>query len=156
MDKLLIRGVTPIAIVDSTDVALSEGQSLISYPPEVTLDQMSEGFVQALLNDGFDAARIYLTVPQYRHEISLWRFRKRFTFEQRVSIETARHTDPVIETLMKDLESVKENTIDLSLVDTVQGVGVLVMKGLITQSRADYVLFYGDGPMPVPDDTPPA
>lgn len=154
--KLLVRGLTAIAIVeDGTSVLLKDGEELIAFPEGVPLEEMDEGFVTALRLEGIDGALRYLNTPKWRPEISMWRFRKRFTFEQRVAIEAARSQNPVIETLMRDLESVKGQMVDLSLEDTQMGVGLLVQEGLITQSRADYVLFYGDGEMPVPDDTPP-
>lgn len=154
--KLVVRSLKAVAIVeDGGTILLKDGEELLNFPEEVSLDDMDEGFVTALRLSGVEAARQYLVKPKWRPEISMWLFRKRFTFGQRVAIETARAQNPVIETLMRDLESVKGQMVDLSLEDTQIGVGLLVQEGLITQSRAGYVLFYGDGEMPVPDDTPP-
>lgn len=65
-------------------------------------------------------------------------FRKRFTFTERTAIETAAVTDPEVRTVQKDFEAAQE--IDLTYPDTIQGVGLLVAKGLLTQARADEIL----------------
>ena len=65
-------------------------------------------------------------------------FRKRFTFAERTAIETAAVTDPEVRTVQKDFEAAQE--IDLTYPDTIQGVGLLVTKGLLTQDRANAVL----------------
>jgi hypothetical protein len=65
-------------------------------------------------------------------------FRKRFTFTERTAIETAAVTDPEVRTVQKDFEAAQE--IDLTYPDTIQGVGLLVAKGLLTQARANEIL----------------
>ena len=153
--KLLVRGLTPIAIIENAGtIVLGPNELLLDFPEEVTLDEMSEEFVSVLKSSGIEGARSYLNTKLYPTTISMWAFRKRFTFDQRVAIETARGENPIVETLMRDLESVKNNMVDLTLEDTINGMGVLVAYGFITQSRADYVLYHGAGDPPEPVDEP--
>lgn len=149
--QLLVRGLTAIAIVDPELVVVKPGHALVDYPPTVPLGEMTEGFVQVLLEEGVEAAAAYQPRTIYPQEISMWRFRTRFTFEERVGFEGAVGTDPVVATLMKDLEAVKDKMVDLALPETQLGLHLLVSKGLITQARADYVLHYGDGTPPDPE-----
>lgn len=64
-------------------------------------------------------------------------FRNRFTFDEKVAIETAIENDITVRTLLKDIESVSYVTLtDQSLID---GLGLLVSNELITQARADEI-----------------
>lgn len=155
--KLFIRGLKAVAIIEdeNSPILVKEGEYLVDFPEEIALEDMTEEFIGILLSDGVEAARASVAPNPYPKEISLWRFRNRFTFEQRVEIESSRSTDPVIETLMKDLESVRDSMVSLDIPETIQGIGILVSKKIITESRAAYVLHYGVGEPPAPDDTFP-
>ena len=65
-------------------------------------------------------------------------FRNRFTFAEKVAIETAAETDAALRVLLKDQEAA--TFIDFSRQDTQQGVQLLVSKNLITASRAAEIL----------------
>lgn len=65
-------------------------------------------------------------------------FRNRFTFAEKVAIETAAETDAVVRVLIKDQS--EATYIDLNRVDTQQGTQLLVAKGLITAERASEIL----------------
>lgn len=70
--------------------------------------------------------------------ISKLSFRKRFTFEEKVSIEQAAETDAVVRVLLKDQDSAE--FIDLTRQDTKDGVHLLVSKSLLTAERAAEIL----------------
>lgn len=64
-------------------------------------------------------------------------FRNRFTFAERVAIETATDSDMEVRVLMKDIESASFVTLtDQAVID---GLALLVSKGLIAQARADEI-----------------
>lgn len=65
-------------------------------------------------------------------------FRNRFTFAEKVAIETAAETDVVVRVLLKDQSEATH--IDLTRVDTQQGIQILVGKGLLTAERASEIL----------------
>lgn len=65
-------------------------------------------------------------------------FRNRFTFEEKVAIETAAETDATVRVLLKDQS--EATYIDLERADTQQGTMLLVQKGLITSERASEIL----------------
>lgn len=65
-------------------------------------------------------------------------FRNRFTFAEKVAIETAAETDPVVRVLLKDQEAA--TFIDLSRQDTLDGVQLLASKALLTPERAEAIL----------------
>ena len=65
-------------------------------------------------------------------------FRNRFTFAEKVAIETAAEADPAVRVLLKDQEAA--TFIDLSRTDTQNGVQLLVTKSLLTAERADVIL----------------
>lgn len=64
-------------------------------------------------------------------------FRNRFTFAEKVAIETAAETDPAVRVLLKDQEAA--TFIDLSRQDTLDGVQLLVTKSLLTAERASEI-----------------
>lgn len=64
-------------------------------------------------------------------------FRNRFTFAEKVAIETSAQTDPVVRVLLKDQEAA--TFIDLSRQDTLDGVQMLVTKSLLTAERASEI-----------------
>jgi hypothetical protein len=152
--QLLVRGLIALAIVDPTVVALQAGQTLVDYPPTIPLEDMSEGFIRVLLDEGVAAAEAYHALPKYPRELSLWHFRNRFTFPQRVALEASRSTDPEVGALMEDLGSAKDKMVDLALPATRGGVYLLVSKGLISTTRAEHVLHHGDGELPDPEPPP--
>jgi len=65
-------------------------------------------------------------------------FRNRFTFSEKVLIETAAEGDATVRVLLKDQEAA--TFIDLARLDTQQGVQLLVSKNLITAERSDAIL----------------
>lgn len=65
-------------------------------------------------------------------------FRNRFTFAEKVAIETAAENDAAVRVLLKDQEAA--TFIDLARQDTQQGVHLLVSKSLITAARAAEIL----------------
>lgn len=65
-------------------------------------------------------------------------FRQRFTFAERVAIETAAETDASVRVMLKDQEAA--TFIDLSRQDTIDGVNALASGGLITAQRASEIL----------------
>lgn len=65
-------------------------------------------------------------------------FRNRFTFAEKVAIETAAESDATVRVLLKDQEAA--TFIDLARIDTQQGVQLLVSKSLITAQRATEIL----------------
>lgn len=65
-------------------------------------------------------------------------FRNRFTFAEKVAIETAAETDAAVRVLLKDQESA--TFIDLFREDTQQGIQMLVDKALLNSARASEVL----------------
>lgn len=78
-------------------------------------------------NDGFMNSRITRLA-----------FRNRFTFAEKVAIETAAESDATVRVLLKDQEAA--TFIDLARIDTQQGVQLLVSKNLITAQRAADIL----------------
>jgi hypothetical protein len=78
-------------------------------------------------NDGFMNSRITRLA-----------FRNRFTFAEKVAIETAAESDATVRVLLKDQEAA--TFIDLARIDTQQGVQLLVSKNLITAQRASEIL----------------
>lgn len=71
-------------------------------------------------------------------QMSKLAFLRRITQAERIAIRAARATDPVIE----DAEQLMSlaDVIDVSDPDTIEYVGYLVQKGLLTQERATEVL----------------
>lgn len=65
-------------------------------------------------------------------------FRQRFTFAERVAIETAAETDASVRVMLKDQEAA--SYIDLSRQDTIDGVNALATATLITEARAGEIL----------------
>lgn len=65
-------------------------------------------------------------------------FRQRFTFAEKVAIETAAETDASVRVMLKDQEAA--SFIDLSRQDTIDGVNALASAGLITAPRASEIL----------------
>jgi hypothetical protein len=78
-------------------------------------------------NDGFMNSRITRLA-----------FRNRFTFAEKVAIETAAESDATVRVMLKDQEAA--TFIDLARIDTQQGVQLLVSKNLITAQRASEIL----------------
>ena len=78
-------------------------------------------------NDGFTNTRVTRLA-----------FRNRFTFAEKVAIETAAESDATVRVLLKDQEAA--TFIDLARLDTQQGVQLLVSKNLITAQRATEIL----------------
>lgn len=141
--KLLVRNNVAVGTVPE-DYQDPRGGVLVDYPEDMTLDELTPDRVAILVEHGVEGLMDYLTAPKYPQKISLYTFRRRFTLEQRVAIEDARKTDPLVDALMKDLESIKYRMVDLGLQETIDGVGVMVSKGFIIQERADFILHYGD------------
>lgn len=86
---------------------------------------------------------VYFTEPapevvDYGTKITHYAMRKRFTFEERVAIETASDSDKSVKTLLKDMDSAK--FIDLSISEINQGIQMLEQKGLLAAGRADEII----------------
>lgn len=75
-------------------------------------------------------------VPSYK--VTKLGFRNRFTFMEKVAIEEAAKTDPMIAVILKDQESA--SYIDITRKDTIDGMNLLVAKGLITDERKAIIL----------------
>lgn len=82
--------------------------------------------------------RVEREIAEQKPRITRLAFRNRFTFSEKVMIETAAETDAIVRVLLKDQS--EATFIDLSRADTQQGTLLLVQKGLITQDRADQIL----------------
>jgi hypothetical protein len=84
-------------------------------------------------------ANISENVPQKKnYKISKLAFRNRFTFSEKVAIEDATLTDSEVRVLVKDQDSAEH--IDLERLDTIQGVALLVNKGLVSVARSSEIL----------------
>lgn len=76
--------------------------------------------------------------PYYGTKMTRLSFRNRFTFQERVDIETAAETDAEVRVLQKDQDNA--TFIDLADQDVIDGMALLVSKGHITQTRSDEIL----------------
>ncbi len=145
-----------VAVPDADDVTVTVGEDTVriisdhvvatgvcpAFPGYPTV-LAGEGAAQHLLTfpASWEAAKTWAANPPVEPEVTVMThlaFRKRFTFDERTAIETAAITDPEVRTVQKDFESAQE--IDLTYPDTIQGVGLLVAKGLLTQARANEIL----------------
>ena len=70
--------------------------------------------------------------------ISKLAFRNRFTFSEKVVIEEAALTDAEVRVLVKDQDSAE--FINIERIDTIQGLALLVNKGLISVERSTEIL----------------
>jgi hypothetical protein len=145
-----------VAIPEGDDVTVTIGSDTVrivsGHEVCVGVCQAFPGYPTVLVGEG-EAQRMF-PFPTYWEEAAAWAanppvgtmvtvmthlaFRKRFTFLERTAIETTAVTDPEVRTVQKDFEAAQE--IDLTYPDTIQGVGLLVAKGLLTQARADEIL----------------
>lgn len=73
-------------------------------------------------------------------KVSPVQFKLLFTPQERVAMNAARSTDPVIEDLFEVLDDPRLTFVDLGLQSTKDAIGYLVSTGLLTQQRADEVL----------------
>lgn len=64
--------------------------------------------------------------------------RNRFTFAEKVAIETAAETDAEVRVLLKDLESATH--IDLTRPDTIAGMQILESKGILAAGRSAEIM----------------
>lgn len=85
-----------------------------------------------------DAEIIQNQAPLPSSRITKLAFRNRFTFSEKVAIETAADSDAVVRVLLKDQEAA--TFIDLARQDTQHGVQLLVSKNLITAARSAEIL----------------
>jgi hypothetical protein len=69
-----------------------------------------------------------------------YKFLNRFTMTELAAILTAAKTDAIVEAIMKKLEAVKDNEVDLDDPQTSGGVDTLIAKGLIDPSRRADIL----------------
>ncbi len=76
--------------------------------------------------------------PDYGTQVTRLAMRNRFTFQEKVAIETAAESSPSVRVWLKDLEV--STFIDLSRPDTQAGVHQLEVDGLIGAGRADEIL----------------
>lgn len=80
---------------------------------------------------------VKINIPQNK-QITKLAFRQRFTFEERVLIESSADSDTAVRVMLKDQESA--TFIDLSRQDTINAVNLLASKSLITPIRASEIL----------------
>lgn len=78
------------------------------------------------------------STPFLGTKITKLAFRNRFTFDEKVAVESAAESNASIRVMLKDQEAAEY--IDLSRAETVAGVNALVTASLITQQRADEIL----------------
>ena len=76
--------------------------------------------------------------PTPDSKITRLAFRNRFTFAEKVAIETAAKTDVEVKVLLDDQSAA--TFIDLSRSDTIGGLDLLASKTLITLARKDEIL----------------
>ena len=76
--------------------------------------------------------------PATINSFSPWGFRRRFTFDERVAIDTAALTNPIVRTILEDMRSA--GSVELNDPDLQQGLGGLVALGLLTQERMTVLL----------------
>lgn len=76
--------------------------------------------------------------PETDFRVTKLAFRQRFTFAERVALETAATSDANVRVMLKDQEAA--TFIDLSRQDTIDGVNALASAGLITAQRASEIL----------------
>ena len=76
--------------------------------------------------------------PYYGTRITRLAFRNRFTFAEKVALETAAESNATLRVMMKDQESA--TCIDLGRQDTIDGVNALVGLTLLTEERATEIL----------------
>lgn len=76
--------------------------------------------------------------PVVSTKITKLAFRHRFTFAERVAIETAAASDASVRVMLKDQESA--TYIDIARQDTIDGVNALATATLITPERATEIL----------------
>ena len=79
-----------------------------------------------------------IAAPVADNKITKLAFRHRFTFAERVAIETASASDASVRVMMKDQESA--TYIDIARQDTIDGVNALATATLITPERAASIL----------------
>ena len=65
-------------------------------------------------------------------------FRYRFTFAERVALESAADTDPTVRALLKDFDA--SSFIDLSSQATADGLAILAGNGLLSAERVEQIL----------------
>jgi hypothetical protein len=105
--------------IDVSDQTVGTGYTYnkgVFTPPEVTLPPMHS-------REG---------------ELSQLQYQSLFTFEELVAIETAAETDPAIRVLQRMQQAA--SYISLKDARTVQGMQLLLSKGLLTQARYDEIM----------------
>ena len=70
--------------------------------------------------------------------VTQFAFRNRFTFEERVAIETAATSTPAVRVLLADQNAAQ--FIDLDDETTIQGISYLVSAGLVDAARGELIL----------------
>lgn len=65
-------------------------------------------------------------------------FRNRFTFAEKVALQTALNSSVEVQALYNDFQAAE--SVDLSRTDTIQGLGFLAQAGLITLERMNEIL----------------
>jgi hypothetical protein len=76
--------------------------------------------------------------PATIRSFSPWGFRRRFTFDERVAIDSAALTNPIVRTILEDMRSA--GSVELDDPDLRQGLGGLVALGLLAQERMAVLL----------------
>ena len=78
--------------------------------------------------------------PKVSRIITRYQFLNRFTMTELAAILSSVKTDPIVEAIMKKLESVKDYEVDLDDPQTIGGVDTLIAKNLITPDRRPQIL----------------
>ena len=90
----------------------------------------------------------WFTRPEYPHPatyeaprqttLALLEFRNRLTLQEKVVIENARDTDPMLRVILGDMEAAQE--IDLESPQLIEGLQYIESQGLIAAGRTDEIL----------------
>ena len=115
-----------------------EYDPLPGFAPSIVMVQCDNTVNQGDLYDGSVFTTPDPVVVDYGTKITKLAMRNRFTFAEKIAIETASETDTEVRVLQKDMDSA--SYIDLARPDTVAGIGLYESKGLLTSIRATEIL----------------
>lgn len=104
-------------------------------------DEVQDGWIFA---DGTwaapDAPAPWVEPAPTPPQVTLVQFKLLFTPAERVAIKAARATDAMIDDFYEIVEDPRLTMVDFGLQSTVDGVGYLVSRGLITEARKDEII----------------
>lgn len=111
------------------------------YHPDVALHYTEDVPDNACNGDAWDGVDLVkpeappLASPPSPPQVTPVQFKLLFTPAERVAIKSARSTDAMIDDFYEIVEDPRLTMVDFGLQSTVDGVGYLVSKGLITEAR---------------------